>query len=340
MHIIRQRAFARAGLVGNPSDGYHGKTLSLSVRNLYADVVLYEWEDLEIIGSDDDHSRFRSIQELARDVKLHGYYGGIRLVKATIKKFVEFCQHEGYRLHDRNFSMRYESIIPRQVGLAGSSAIIVAALRCLMEFYNVQIPIEVQPSLARAVETQELGIPAGLQDRVIQVYEGLVYMDFGKSQMREVAGYQYGVYERLEPALLPPLYVAYKDDVSEPTEVFHSDIRARFDRGEPKVVQAMAHVAELAAQGREALLAGDRANLARLVNENFDTRRSIYNLPSGQVELVELARRVGASAKFAGSGGAIIGTYQDDGMFETLRLELGKIQCVVIKPIVVELTAK
>src|SRR5262249_25418787 len=154
-------------------------------------------------------------------------------------KFVEYCQRVGQPLHDRNFSVRYESGIPRQVGFAGSSAIIVATLRCLMDFYQVSIPLEVQPSLALGVETDQLGIASGLQDRVMQVYEGLVSMDFSKERMHERDGFRCGVYERLDPALLPPLYVAYKADVSEPTEVFHNDIRARFNRGEEKVVQAM-----------------------------------------------------------------------------------------------------
>src|SRR5215475_6610378 len=160
MLLIRKRAYARAGLVGNPSDGYHGKTISSIVRNLHAEVVLYEWDRGEIMWSDEDQRRFRSVDELARDVKLHGYYGGIRLLKATIKKFVEYCRREGPSLHSRNFSIRYHSSIPRQVGLAGSSAIIVATLRCLMEFYGVSIPREIQPSLALSVETEELGIAA------------------------------------------------------------------------------------------------------------------------------------------------------------------------------------
>lgn len=33
------------------------------------------------------------------------------------------------------------------------------------------------------METRELGINAGLQDRVIQAYGGLVYMDFSKENM-------------------------------------------------------------------------------------------------------------------------------------------------------------
>ena len=102
MLLIRKRAYARAGLVGNPSDGYHGKTISLIVRNLRAEVVLYEWDEVELVQTDEDQSRFRSVQELARDVQRHGYYGGIRLVKATIKKFVEFCQRQGHALHPRH----------------------------------------------------------------------------------------------------------------------------------------------------------------------------------------------------------------------------------------------
>ncbi len=41
-------------------------------------------------------------------------------------------------------------------------------------------------------------------------------------------------------------------------------------------------------------------------------RRSIYRLPEGQVRMVEVARQAGASANFAGSGGAIVGLYKDE----------------------------
>jgi glucuronokinase len=332
MLLLRRRAYARAGLLGNPSDGYHGRTISIIVRNYFAEAVLYEWEDVELILTDENQNRFRSVRDLVKDVRLHGYYGGIRLVKAVIKKFVEYCDRQKHDLHGRNFSVRYESNIPRQVGLAGSSAIILAVLRCLMDFYRVAIPPEVQPSLVLAVEREELGIAAGLQDRVIQAYEGLVSMDFSKEHEREIHGFKCGVYERLDPALLPPLYVAFKGDVSEPTEVFHNDIRARYDRGEEKVVAAMRHFAEIARQGRAALLNRDYATLARLMDENFDTRASIYQLPRGQIEMIQVARSVGASAKFAGSGGTIIGAYRDEGMFRELQAALGGIGCVVIKP--------
>jgi glucuronokinase len=334
MQIIRHRGYARAGLIGNPSDGYHGKTISLILRNFYADVILYEWEDLELILSQEDHSRFGSIQELARDVRLHGYYGGIRLVKATVKKFVDYCARQGFPLHDRNFTVRYESNIPRQVGLAGSSAIIVATLHALMEFYGVDIPLYLQPSLVLSVETDELGIVGGLQDRVIQVYGGLVYMDFAREVMQQECGYQYGRYELLEPSLLPPVYVAYSDEEGEPTEVLHRPLRVRYDQGDADVVAAMTKFARLAEDARTAMLDKDAARLSRLMDENFDTRRRICQLQPAHVRMVETARSAGASAKYAGSGGAIIGVYQDEAMYAELKAKLEGIGCHVFKPVV------
>lgn len=335
MQIIRQQGFARAGLIGNPSDGYHGKTISFLVKDFHADVILYEWEDLELILSQEDRSRFGSVHELVRDVQLHGYYGGVRLVKATIRKFVDYCYRHQLSLHDRNFSIRYESNIPRQVGLAGSSAIIIATLRALMDFYGVQLPLHIQPSLALSVETEELGIVGGLQDRVIQVYGGLVYMDFAPEAMRDQSGYRYGTYEPLDVALLPPLYLAYSEDEGEPTEVTHQPLRVRYQQGDAEVVAAMRKFAHLAAEARWALLDGDTARLSRLMDENFDTRRRICQLHPSHVRMIETARRAGASAKFAGSGGAIVGVYRDDAMFAELKRDLEAIGCRVLKPTIV-----
>ncbi len=334
MFLTRKRAYARAGLLGNPSDGYHGRTISISVRNFWAEVVLYEWDTVEIVLAEDDRARFACIRDLARDVRLHGYYGGIRLIKATIKRFVEHCEARGRPLHGRNFSVRYQTTVPRQVGLAGSSAIITATLRCLMEFYDIEIPLAAQPTFVLNVEQEELGIRAGLQDRVIQSYEGLVSMDFGRDRAHDVDGLTCYDYEPMDPALLPPLYLAYHESLGEPTEVFHNNIRERFDRGEPAVVGAMAHVAGIAARGRRALLDRDTDRLAALIDENFDTRRSIYQLPRWQIDMVEAARGCGASAKFAGSGGAILGTYRDEAMFAEVTRRLGDLGCRTIRPIV------
>jgi glucuronokinase len=331
MRIFKTKAYARAGLIGNPSDGYHGKTISLIVKNFAANVVIYEWPHLEIMPTRQDQCRFDSLDEMLHDVRLNGYYGGMRLVKASLKRFAEYCAEQGLELPALNFSLRYESNIPRQVGLAGSSAIVTATMRALCRFYEVTIPREILPGLILSVERDELGIGAGLQDRVAQVYEGLTYMDFDKEFM---ATHGHGHYEPLDVGLLPLIYIAYQTELAESSEVFHNDIRKRYDSGEPLVVNAMLTFAELARQARGCLLQRDYATLGQLLNQNFDTRRRIYNLNPKHIRMVELARELGASAKFAGSGGSIIGIYQDEAMFVRLKEAFEAEQCAVIKPMV------
>ena len=46
-----------------------------------------------------------------------------------------------------------------------------------------RIPVADRPTLVLRAE-EELGITAGLQDRVVQVYGGLVYMDFARESMQ------------------------------------------------------------------------------------------------------------------------------------------------------------
>jgi glucuronokinase len=292
-------------------------------------VTLYETPELRIEPNERDHSVFGSIEELVRNVKQFGYYGGIRLLKAGVKRFFEYCHKHNIPLHGRNFTLRYQSNIPPQVGMAGSSAIITACWRALMEFYKVEIPKHLVPSLVLAVENEELGIPAGLQDRVIQSYEGVVFMDFNRASIEKLG---YGIYEELDPTLLPPVYVAYTTQLSEGTEVFHNDIRGRWKRGEREVVSAMYHWAGLAHRVRDMLVEGRGREIGPLLNENFDLRRRLYQISQGNIDMVEAAREVGASAKFTGSGGAIVGTYEDDAMFEKLKAVLEPMKVAVIKP--------
>jgi glucuronokinase len=327
--IIRTHAYPRAALIGNPSDGYFGKTIAFTFADFRAEIMLYETPELAILPSIRDGSVFASLESLAEDVRLYGHYGGIRLLKAAIKCFHDHCREEGIALHDRNFTVRYQTDIPNLVGLAGSSAIITACLRALMTFYGVDIPRPRLANLIRDVENRELGIPAGLQDRVAQVYQGLVHMDFDRDFMTR---HGHGRYEPLDPALMPPLYIAYRTDLSEGSEVFHNSLRHRFDRGETEVVAAMRRWAELTDLARQALERRDHAELGRLMDANFDLRARLCRLSEGNLRLVETARSAGVSAKFTGSGGAIVGVCPDDAAFARLQAAFAGMPVKVFRP--------
>lgn len=316
MAIIKTRAFARAGLVGNPSDGYFGKTISVIVKNMCATTTLWESPELRIEESERDRSTFRCIEHLCDDISRFGYYSGVRLLKATIRRFALHCRERGLALPKRNFTVRYSSNIPRHVGLAGSSAIITAFVRALCEFYEVSIPLVEQPNLILSVETEELDIGAGLQDRVIQVYEGAVYMDFDRAFMARTG---HGRYEPLDTDLLPPLFIAYRTDLKEGSEVFHNNIRQRFNAGDRAVVESMMRFAELAALSRQALLEGRPHDIGPLMDANFDLRATLYPIAERNLEMVQIGRRLGAHVKYSGSGGAVIGTCRDPGLYKDLE---------------------
>nr|WKN39053.1 GHMP kinase [Tunicatimonas sp. TK19036] len=327
--IIETSAYARAGLLGNPTDGYFGKSISIIVRNFGARISLYPSPELQIEPQEQDINIYRNIYHLVDSVKLTGYYGGSRLIKAAIKRFCEYCEYQQIKLESKNFTIRYHSSIPRQVGLAGSSAIITATMRALMEYYRVEIPLDVLPSIVLSAEMDELGINAGLQDRVAQAYEGCVYMDFEKEYLLREGK---GKYERLDPTLLPNLYLAYKVNLGKVSGAVFNDVRARFEKGDEEVIKTIGEIANLATLGKEAILRKDWKTLHELMNKNFDLRCKIMNVSDSNKELVATARRCGASAKFTGSGGSIIGMYENDEVLNKLVVELKKINARVIKP--------
>ncbi len=327
--IIETYACARAGLLGNPSDGYYGKTISFSLSNFRARVLLYPSARLELRPSKADLPIFENLDDLYQTTRWRGYYGGIRIIQALIVRFMDYCRERSIELPDRNFTIEYESSIPQRLGMGGSSAIIIAALRALCEYYEIEIAPPAQANLALETETRELGVPAGLQDRVIQVYEGLVYMDFAREQMERLG---YGTYERLDPSLLPSLYVAYRTSLGEGTEVFHNNVRERWRRGDPEVVEAMRTWAGYAEQGRRCLLDRDYAALGRLIDANFDLRANICSISPGNLLMIRAAREAGATANFAGSGGAIVGSYEDERMYGALAAAMRSCGAAVVKP--------
>ena len=329
--MIETYAYARAGLLGNPSDGYFGKTIAILVRNFRARVLLYPSALLQIKPSKADTPIFDSLDELYASTRWRGYYGGIRILQALIVRLIDHCREQGIELENRNFTIEYESTIPLRLGMGGSSAIITAALRALCQYFKLDIPLPIQAKLVLETETKEIGVPAGPQDRVIQVYQGVVYMDFQKELMQKRG---YGEYEKLDPGLLPKLYVAYRTSLSEGTEVFHNNVRERWRSGDPVVVGAMQTWASYAEQGRKALLERDYQALNRLIDANFDLRTQLYQISEGNLEMIRTARQVGAAANFAGSGGAIVGTYRDDRMYAELEQAMRKLDVAVIRPVV------
>lgn len=195
------------------------------------------------------------MDELVTNISIHGYYGGIRLLQATVKTFGKLCNRVGIVLNKATgFKLTYDTTIPRMVGLSGSSAIIIATMRVLMKYYNLTIKDldvtkEQFPQLILDIEKNELDIAAGLQDRVIQSYGGLVFMDFSNppsssSVLDMMNDHIYcrselalGVYKSLKPGLLPCLYLAYNTSFGGESGKVHSTVKSRWQKNDPELLE-------------------------------------------------------------------------------------------------------
>ena len=283
-------AAARAALAGNPSDSYGGAVLAVTVAELRAEAV-------------------------ATPAARTAVSPPSELVSATVARL------ERELLAGRaRAAVQWRTSIPRGLGLGGSSAIVIATIRALCHLHGVSLPVDELAALALAVETEELGIAAGPQDRVAQAYGGLTFMDFAGA----------GRYDPLDPVLLPPLVVAWRAETAADSGPLHSDLRARFARGDQAVVDGLARAAAAAHEARAALLAADHAGVRRSVDATFDARRRMMPLDPRHVEMVSVARAAGAAANYTGSGGAVVAVCRDEVHREAVAEQLGSAGCGVV----------
>jgi galactokinase/mevalonate kinase-like predicted kinase len=280
-------AHARAALAGNPSDAYGGAVLAVTLDGL-------------------------SAEAFARHAQTVVVEPASELVEATVRRFASELNAAALAA-----AVQWRTSVPRGVGLGGSSAIVIAVLRALCALYGTSLHPARMAELALAIETEDLGISAGLQDRVAQAYGGLMFMEFGDG----------GAYEQLASELLPPLVVAWRADAAQDSDDVHASLHTRLTAGDAAAVAGMKELAELARAARAALMAEDHEWLARTADESFDVRRRLLPLDPRHVELVERAQELGAGANYTGSGGAVVAVCRDQAHAATTAQALAELGC-------------
>ena len=142
---------ARVGMVGNPSDGFGGKTISFLLGNFAACVEIVRDDEGSFIfhGANMNivEARFASLVEFQRCVETKGWYkdydrdGGISLCMATFSMLVKCLDgmKKASNILNFGFSLKYSTTIPRCVGLSGSSAIIMACWKSLLDIYHLTL---------------------------------------------------------------------------------------------------------------------------------------------------------------------------------------------------------
>ena len=320
--VVMASVAARIGLLGNPSDGYHGQCISLPVQNWRATARLLPNEDrwdfgLTVEMPDESHPLdFDSLESLTRDARADpdawlGGDGMRRIVVATGVQFQEECVDSSWAERAGGFRLMVDTNIPRQCGFAGSSAIETAVMRCLLTHHGLgqSLPPREVANMVLRVETDVLGMVAGLQDRLPQAYNEMLHMDFRKDLMW---GRGWGEYARMDVANLPQMWLAWGPQ-GEASDAIHAELPGRWQAGEPEMVRIIGELAALAGEGRTCIPAQDHVRLWRLMDANFELRRELFgdDALGETLTAVRLARTLGTCAKQTGSGGAICGIVPD-----------------------------
>lgn len=345
--VVVGTALPRVGFLGNPSDGYGGRCVSFTIRfegarSTEARVFVKKNTNsgIEILPSNETSAiqtmtaplNFPgSWNEIVAVSQSQGYKNDCRLLQATLYKFytIVSANPDTKLLVDSNsnLTLGYYSNIPYCVGLAGSSAIIVATIRALLKFYRFSPSTfgdDTQWAIwIMEVETQLLKIAAGMQDRVAQWFGRPMYMDF--ANFAATKGATLPTIEPLSEKVVQRLrqfhlFVVYSKK-SEESGIVHTSLRSLYET-EEHVRESMRKLTALPLILKEDDFSFE--DLCSAVDTNFELRRSMLGeSATGQfnIHMVTLARENGFSAKQAGSGGAIVCLLKKEQMLaeETLQ---------------------
>lgn len=196
-----------------------------------------------------------------------------------------------------NTRLRLTTTIPRSVGLAGSSAIVLAALRCLAELTQTPLaPLDLA-QLAHMVEREDLGIAGGWQDQIVQACDVPLLMTFSEPMTQT----------QIAPASIP-MFLAWSTAQSQASGDSHAELRSRSHDAET----ATGALTACAQQAATAATSGAIHDLKNAMNRTFDLRASIMPIDPNHRSMIDAARGAGAACNFTGSGGAIIGVVPKD----------------------------
>jgi len=276
---VTATAPGRAGIVGNPTDGYGGSVISCSLRER-ATVTIREADELTLrIGERSCRLRGREDFRLAGD-----RFDCVRAVMTYM------------RLFDRPMHIEIDTEIPVSAGLAGSTAILTSLMAALRRFLGMP---DAEPHLlaetVRTVELNFLEIQCGYQDQYMTVFGGLNYMDFrDKERYRDLRREVFATIENLAPHVPELPFVLVHTGKQRVSGHVLRPIRERWEEGDPEVVQGYRRIGELARQAKRALIEGNWPLLARLMSENHRIND----------HYIQMAMDFGAmAAKLAGAGG-------------------------------------
>jgi len=222
--------------------------------------------------------------------ELNGMRDHGHVLAAYLVKF--FAPEQGLRVETNSQS-------PAGAGISGSSAMMIATTAALARFTQRELELEQIRVLAQNVEAQIISVPTGCQDYYPALYGGVNAIHLDADAIRRalvpVAP------EEIETRFVLAYTGAPRQSGINNWEVF----KAHID-GDQHIFQNFEKIASIAREMHQALMRHDWEDVARLLREEWNLRRT--NAPGITTPLIDKLIAVaeqngGRAAKVCGAGG-------------------------------------
>ncbi len=289
---VEARAPARVDLAGGTVDIwplylFHpgAQTVNIAIRN-YASCVVETRADRRIVLISRDqgvHETYESLTDL----------GLKRSALPLLRELVLFFEPR------RGITVKTSSQVPAGAGLGGSSALNIALCGALAHVTGKRYTRAQLLEIAKNVEAIVIRVPTGWQDYFPALYGGAssVHLDCDGVK-REKLPLSFSDVEKR--------FVLCYTGLPRDSAINNWEVMKAHIDGEPKVRRNFEEITTIALQMREALLASDWNDVAKLLALEWENRKHNFagiSTPRIDRMIVETTRHGSRAAKVCGAGG-------------------------------------
>ena len=202
-----------------------------------------------------------------------------------------------YRLENATLTTRGES--PAGAGIAGSSALAIAACGALARWTGGSSEADDLMRVAMNVECQAIRVPTGVQDYRPALYGGIAAIELGAAGIRRVA-------LDVDPGELERRIVLAYTGVPRHSGTNNWEITKRHLDGDRQLFDCFERIRDTAVSMRDALQGGDWDEVGRQIAREWENRKRLAaGVTTPTIEdLIARATAAGAeAAKVCGAGG-------------------------------------
>lgn len=209
--------------------------------------------------------------------------GQNKLIYASIYRFfkINSCFEESFL--KSNIEIGLLTTIPKQSGLGGSAAIIIAVIFGFAKFFDLynnikklgenEFPLnkDIIAEIATKVEDEDLKITAGYGDRYVISRGGLSFCSYyGKLHHKEISKEPLAIYDRIDRVYelnSIPIIICYSGIFHESGDV-HGKLRKKYLENNPIFLSCYEKLAKIAWKSRFAIMRRDWSELGKYFKKN------------------------------------------------------------------------